>query len=901
MDMVGKTIAHYEVKEKLGAGGMGIVYKAEDTRLKRTVALKCLPLEMTRDDEYRERFVTEAQAASALEHTNICNIHEINTTDDGQMYICMAFYDGETLKERLQRGPLKIDETIDIAMQVAAGLARAHEKGIVHRDIKPANIMITPDGTVKILDFGVAKLADQTGLTKTGMTMGTVAYMSVEQGRGERVDCRTDIWSLGVMIYEMLTGRQPFRADKAAAVIYSILNEQPEPITGQRTGVPIELERIVFKCLEKNSRDRYRTAEDLLTDLRRLRRDLDSGPTATIAISPHTARRLIPQISRKTWRATGFASAFLAVGAAIAVAVLFLFGQLGGGGSPVILGGAPTPEMNFNPLTGGGGMADFPAWSPDGKWIVYASDEAGSRDIWKRPIEGGRSERLTTDDEADEYQPTWSPDGRTVAYASDRDGGSLFLIPADGGDPIQLHYSAGQPIRGDYPLWAPDGKTIVYNVMGDLHGVPFSGGEPSVVVRGTSGTPFAVWGPEGRRLIYWDRTGGDIHLIELESGEVTPLGLLPSGEEIAGLAWSADGSLLYYCRGPFGGNKSLWRVDIDPASGRPSGEPMRLTNSLTDVVHCSIAPGDGKVAFTVSNLERHLWALRRDPATGLLREGARQITQRGGRNYYPAASPDGSTVIWTSHRYAKGMLYYLRAGDDVVRKLTQDWNPDTREIYGTFSPDGKQVAYATTKNGSYEIWRNPSLGSVGLQVTATEHPVRDSCAAWCPTADRIAIYSTRSGNWDIWLIDLQAGGAITQLTNWETSENYPVWSPDGTRIAFRSDHTGNADIWAVDAAGGEPQPLVSDPAEEGWCAWSPDGRWFYFSSNRSGAFNIWMMPAAGGEAVQVTNGRDLAGSMPNEALYTKFAVTDSEIILPIESQRGDIYLLEFRGPEEEEK
>ena len=902
--MEGKQIGHYRIIEKLGAGGMGVVYKAEDTKLKRTVAIKCLPPGLHFDEELKERFMMEAQAASALEHTNICNVHEINEADDGQMYICMAYYEGETLKERLKRGPMAVDEVLDIAMQIAEGLERAHSKGIVHRDVKPANIMLIEDNHVKILDFGVAKLADQTGLTRTGTTMGTVAYMSPEQAKGEKVDHRSDIWSLGVIIYEMLTGKVPFAAELAPAIIYAILNEQTEPVTAKRTGVPLELERIVYKCLEKHPNDRYGSAKELGTDLRRLRRDLGSGPTATIALGD-TAPRTIPRISKKARRTMLTGAVFFAAGIVVTAAALFLFGILNPAqqgpqdvGTAAAVGTAP--ELAFTPLTGGGGMADFPSWSPDGRTMAYASDEGGTMDIWKRPMAGGRAEQLTTE-EGNEFGPAWSPDGGTIAYASDADGGSLFLIPAAGGAPIQLRDAAGEVIHGTNPVWSPDGKTLIYDWVGDVFRVPYAGGEPDALVRGTSGSPSMVLGPEGRRLIYWDRTGGDVKLLSLEGGEAEPLGLVPSGEEIAGLAWSADGQKLFFCRGPFGGNKSLFLVAMDPQTGKPAGQPLRLTNALTDAIHCGISPDGGQVAFTVSRLERHLWALDRDARTGGLRGGERQLTRRGERNYYPALSADGKMLLWTSHRHAKGALYYMVLnGDEDAVKLTQDWGRDTREIFGTFSPDGRQVAYATTRRGSYEIWRNPSLGSVGLQVTETEHPMRDSCAVWSPTGDRIAVYSTRSGSWDIWVIELDNGGEVRPLTRWETSEIYPVWSPDGKRVAFRSDHGGSADIWVVDAEGGEPELLVEHPAEEGWCAWSPDGRWLYFTSNRSGSFNVWKQPAGGGEAEQVTAYKGLSGGLPGEALYTKFAVGAGEIILPIETKTGDIYVLELIAEEPQE-
>ena len=266
--MIGKTISHYKILEKLGEGGMGVVYKAEDTKLKRTVALKFLPPEWTRDEDAKARFMHEAQAASALDHNNICTIYEVDETEDGQLFIVMALYEGETLKYKIKQSPLKLEEGIELSIQIAKGLAKAHEKKIVHRDIKPANVFITNDGVAKILDFGLAKLAGRTMLTKEGTTLGTVAYMSPEQGRGEAIDHRTDIWSSGVVLYEMLTGQLPFKGDYDQAITYSIMNEDQEPITGLRTGVPMELERIANKCLQKEPGSRYQGVNELLVDLK---------------------------------------------------------------------------------------------------------------------------------------------------------------------------------------------------------------------------------------------------------------------------------------------------------------------------------------------------------------------------------------------------------------------------------------------------------------------------------------------------------------------------------------------------------------------------------------------------------------------------------------------------------
>ncbi|MHC4150206.1 MAG: protein kinase domain-containing protein, partial [Planctomycetota bacterium] len=266
--MIGKTISHYKILEVLGRGGMGVVYKAQDTKLDRFVALKFLPPHLGQSEEEKKRFIQEAKAASALDHPNICTIYEIDETKDGQMFIAMACYEGESLKERIERGPMALDEALDIAVQVAQGISRAHEENIVHRDIKPANIIITNRGEVKIVDFGLAKLAGRTMLTKEGTTMGTVAYMSPEQSQGAEVNHRSDIWALGAVLYEMVTGQRPFAGDYEQAVVYSILNQEPEPVTGLRTGVPMALERIINKAMQKTPEERYQHTNDMLVDLR---------------------------------------------------------------------------------------------------------------------------------------------------------------------------------------------------------------------------------------------------------------------------------------------------------------------------------------------------------------------------------------------------------------------------------------------------------------------------------------------------------------------------------------------------------------------------------------------------------------------------------------------------------
>ncbi|MFC1565316.1 serine/threonine protein kinase, partial [candidate division KSB1 bacterium] len=296
--MIGETIAHYKILEKLGEGGMGVVYKAEDTKLKRTVALKFLSSEMTKDPTAKERFIQEARAASALDHQNICTIHEVGESGDGATYIAMAYYEGGTLKEKIDSGPLRIDEALTIAIQAAEGLQEAHEKGVIHRDIKPANIMITDKGQVKIMDFGLAKSIAGSMVTKAGTTLGTIGFMSPEQSRGDAVDKRTDIWSLGVLLYNMLTGQMPFKGEYEHAIIYSIMNTEPEPPTALRTGIPMELEQYISKCLAKDPAERYPSAEALIVDLRLLKKD--TSKIDSTRVSQVTAAETAPDTTKKT-------------------------------------------------------------------------------------------------------------------------------------------------------------------------------------------------------------------------------------------------------------------------------------------------------------------------------------------------------------------------------------------------------------------------------------------------------------------------------------------------------------------------------------------------------------------------------------------------------------------------
>jgi serine/threonine protein kinase len=485
----GNMVGHYEILEILGGGGMGIVYRARDTRLARVVALKFLPPELTRDPQAKERFEQEARAASSLDHPNLCTILELGETPDGRLYLAMPCYDGETLRRRIEGGPLPVDEAIDIALQIARGLAKAHRNGIIHRDIKPANLIVTSDGVVKILDFGLAKLAGSAAISQTGSSAGTPAYMSPEQARGDEVDARTDLWSLGVVLYELLSGRRPFRGEREQAVIYSILHEKPQPLRELRPEVSPELARIVERLIAKEPAERYPSVEEALGDLRVLRGEPATGFTR--AVEPARAQG-------SPWLGLAVA-AVIVVGTVLTALAIFLPRRGESRGAPV--------QTAFSRLTEQEGRASFPSVSPDGRDFVYVKlTSPGNLDIYSQRIGGSNPRNLTADSPRDDTQPAFSPDGGTIAFRSDREGGGIFLMGATGESVRRL------TDFGYNPAWSPDGRELLVATEGisdpqvrktksEIWRVDIATPDRRRLAEGDAVQP--SWSPHGQRIAYW--------------------------------------------------------------------------------------------------------------------------------------------------------------------------------------------------------------------------------------------------------------------------------------------------------------------------------------------------------------------------------------------------------------
>jgi len=867
--MIGKLISHYKIFERLGEGGMGVIYKAEDTKLRRTVALKFLPPDLTRDPEAKARFIREAQAASALEHSNICNIHEIDETEDGRLFIVMACYEGETLKDKIKDKRLKAEDAIDIAFQIAQGLARAHEEGIVHRDIKPANILVTDRNEVKILDFGLAKLAGQTHLTKDSSTLGTVAYMSPEQCSGIEVDQRTDIWSLGVVIYEMLTGKLPFKGDYDQAIIYSILNEKPVRVSEMRSGLSEELEILVHKILTKDSDRRYQSAEELLKDLKALKK----------THFPRYGEKKHSKAIPKAWQG------ILVV---IFFAVLLSLGYL----LTRSRDGKGFQIKHTSPLTTAPGLEQDPTWSPEGTRIAYASDESGNMDIWVRQIAAGRRINLTKDYTGYDGKPAWSPNGEWIAFVSDRDDGGIFVIPALGGIPkrvLLLSFAPSLSYIGAIPTicWSPDGTKLVYATKGTLYTVPASGGTPDSIPLPPTGLVVGysepVWSPDGERIACTGFVAVGVSTSQIWSVKPDGTDLLPvtRGEAFnSNPIWSPDGRQLLFLSDR-GGTQDVWWIPVD-GRGKSINQAQPLTVGV-GVGAIAFSRDGTTLAYTKAVERSNIWSIPIVPDRILTLDEALPVTSENNYIELLAVSPDGKWIAFDSNRSGNQDIWIMRKDGGELRQLTtnaaHDW-------VGSWSPDGNQIAFQSLRSGNRDLYVMPVSG--GAVTSLATHPAEDFIPRWSPDGEKIAFASNRSGNMDVWVMPSN-GGEAKQLTFHEAQDFLTLWSPDGKQLVFGSKRTGSCELFLISAEGGDPVQL----SHGAWTEisprfWSADGQTIYAygqgGPNNEGA-NLWAISVSNGTAKALM---DLRGSLKEPGHWLS---SDGErIYFPLWERVGDLWM-----------
>jgi eukaryotic-like serine/threonine-protein kinase len=842
-------IGYYELLEKIGQGGMGEVWKAHDSRLDRIVALKFLPRQTASNDTEKRRFIHEARAASGLDHPNICSVFSIEETDDGQLYMVMAYYEGESLSEKIGHGPVPLMETINIAMQLATGLQKAHSKNIVHRDLKPANVLITTDGLLKIIDFGLAKAAMQTTLTEAGTTMGTASYMSPEQAQGASVDHRTDIWSFGVLLYEMITGMLPFRSEHSAALVYSILHETPEPVTALRTGVPVALENIVTKCLEKDASDRYQHTDEILVDLRKVEKSLQKSsenrgnqaiptplsqirekntfePDSILSTDPNgSANR---QLSASTWLLVALLTAVT-----LGLAGYYLVINTAGPTEGIMTG-----QLTFRQVTFDTGVDEFPAWSPDGKKIAFSREAGGYRNIFLKDLDTG-SERQLTRTRADNIQPTWSPDGKSLLVVrASEESGKIGLSDLYGwylnGDiwKIDIESQAEERFINNAfnPAWSPDGKRIAVEASWAgprrIWQLDERGMNPRQITSDISESVYHTspgWSPDGNRIVFQniDGTRRDIRVIDRVTEEISWI----TDDQFTNVHpfWSADDMI--YFSSYRGGGINIWRV-AGNATGSENARFEQITTGAGQDLYPSVSNDGQNIAFSVLGLNSNIWRLPVSPDSGL-----------------PEGDPE--PLIMTTRE-------------------------DSR---GAWSPDGSRIAFSSDRAGYMNIWLY--MLDDGSVRQLTHGPGGDYQPNWSPDGQQIAFFSSRSGQLDIWTVDVE-NGDLKQITTGPGSDINPFFSPDGSLIAYSSDEFGRLEPWIVASDGTGRHRLISMAINIHFKRWMKQDDRFVFRSADPNRPGLWMITVSGDEPEFVV--------MPRGGAHISFS-PDFSKIMDVENHR----------------
>lgn len=873
--MLGTTLLHYRIVQPLGSGGMGEVYAADDTKLHRRVALKILPASMSADPERLARFRREAQAIAALNHPNVVTVYSVEE-DAGTHFLTMELVEGRTLAALRRPGGLPLRDWLAIAQPLVDAIAAAHAQGVVHRDLKPSNVMMAADGRIKVLDFGLAKLPERAGesdtptitgrMTTANQVLGTPAYMSPEQAEGRPADHRTDIFSLGIVLFEMATGRPPFTGDTSLAVISSILKDTPVPLAKVRPDLPPDVDRIVRRCLAKDPGRRYQTAVDLRNDLE------DLVPT----IHARTGGRVGPTNARVVTKYAGAAAALLSAAAVAYIAFIAARDR----STPL----AP-PSATFVQLTSQPAGELFPSLSPDGRWIVYGGEGDGDRDIFLQSTTGQTPINLTEDSPADDDQPAFSSDGELIAFRSSRDGGGIFVMGRTGDRLRRITR------EGFNPTWSPDGTRIAYSTVatelkpqnaeqrGDLKIVSVTGGDPRVLFEGPQMLP--SWSPSGRRIAFAtgaaeNVAGSHIVTVDVDSGEATPV---TSDTWLNwNSVWAPAGDFLYYASNR-GGSMNIWRVAIDEESGRPQSDPQPITTPAAFAGHLSISADGRRLAYSAVLETQNVQKMAFDPTRGEF-VGPPTAVTTGSRFWAnPDPSPDGMWVVVYSQIAPEGDLYIARTdGSGTMRQLTADpaidrvprWSPDGEWI-ATFSdrakqlhvwlvrPDGSDLRRATDQPSSVMAWSPDGrrlavtlqLGNSSSQSAAIlqefdqtgEHVVTEVPAAPRPHPQFAPNSWSPDGKWlagqngfvtpgiTIFSIEKRSFQRLTEFGEW------PVWLPDSTRILFVS---RGREFHVLDTRTRTAQVVYSTPRDTlGPPRLTRDGRIAYFSRRVTEA-DIWV-------------------------------------------------------------
>ncbi len=809
--MTGRTISHFEVLEKLGEGGMGVVYKARDVNLGRLVALKVLPPDRVSDTSRRKRFIQEAKAASALNHPNIITVHEVFEFEGGDC-ICMELVDGKTLDQLIPRSGMRLSEALRVAVQICDALAKAHSAGIIHRDLKPANVMVSAEGRVKVLDFGLAKLteqfasgvdgetatigADASSMTKEGAIVGTVAYMSPEQAEGKSVDSRSDIFSFGSLLYEMVSGQRAFLGGSSMKTLAAVIEQEPRPILEVVPTLPIEIGRVISRCLRKDLSRRTQHMDDLKLALEDCKEESDSGVVASGARGP----------GKSLWP-------LLVAGILIALAA---------GAVWMIYRPAESSVSKIVAVTNFAGNERQPALSPDGKQVAFmwGGEDGANLDIYVKLVDAGAPVRLTTNPAAD-VQPSWSPDGRYIAFARMGEEGGYYIVPSLGGGERRLSGNAYDSTDRFQPAasvaWTSDGKfLIVPDYRKDpvcLSLVPAGGGEPKCLtapLKPSFGDFLPSVSPDGKLIAFVRSTSSAV-------GEYFVASL--SGQSVGNIRpiRKAEGILL---------SPAAWTSGSDELviSTNLGGQDTLIRQSIATGSEAHLIPGIGDGAFGAS------------------------IARSGGRLAFSQGRETSN--LWR-------MSLQANSGIAPQRLMATSRSDQQAEL----SPDGAKIVFASNRSGEYEIWVANADGSNPLQITFDL--VRALRPRWSPDGRRIAFAARPGGNVDIYSVDA-SGGPARRLTTHVAEDASAQWSLDGRWIYFTSNRSGRREIWKMRSDGSEAEFQVTKDGGT-ICIEHQNGSSLVFS--KQGVAGIFRMPVAGGTEEKISDASITAIAIVGDNLY----------------------------------